>query len=397
MRKFLLAGACFFMALTSNAQYYYQDETNPEMLRHSAYHEPCRTVAVLPNVNGYNVYKADLHTHSVFSDGKVMPDFRVREAWNDGLDIMAVTEHIEVRSCERIFVPYLAKYTKERFKNKAKNTSLINKGPDKDGIMVDLNYAVSLAREEAAKYDITIISGTEITRSGSDVGHFNALFTVDNNTVYDPDPVQAIRNAKAQGALVMHNHPGWHRSDLNYTETERIAYDEGLIDGVEVMNMSEFYPGIIDRANERGLFIAANTDIHGSTAGDYRMKGMQRPMTLILAKDKSVDSVREALEAKRTIAFAFNTLCGDETLLKDFFKASVSVKVLAEDAKSKTVMVSNSTSVPYIVKRKGNNPVHLDAHSAILMNIGSRHTEMKLVILNMWCGKESHPEVEFIL
>ena len=35
---------------------------------------------MIPQVNGYNVYKADLHTHTVFSDGQVMPNFRVNEA-----------------------------------------------------------------------------------------------------------------------------------------------------------------------------------------------------------------------------------------------------------------------------------------------------------------------------
>lgn len=54
-----------------------------------------RTVLRLPNVSGYNVIKADFHMHTVFSDGKVWPDFRVGEAWVNGLDAMAITDHIE--------------------------------------------------------------------------------------------------------------------------------------------------------------------------------------------------------------------------------------------------------------------------------------------------------------
>ena len=393
MKRFAVIVSILAACLGADAQYYYRDAKNPEMLHHASYHGPSRRVMVLPEVNGYKVYKADLHTHTVFSDGKVMPDFRMEEAWNDGLDIVAVTEHIEVRSCERTFVPYLAAYTDKRFKGKAKNTSLVDRGPDAEGIMVDLNFAYDLAAGHGEKYGLTVIRGTEITRNGSSVGHFNALFTTDNNTIYDPDPVQAIRNAKAQGALVMHNHPGWHRKNLEMTQTERSAYDEGLIDGVEVMNTAEFYPGIIDRVREKNLFIAANTDIHNSTAGEYRMSGFERPMTLVLAHDKSPASVRKALEERRTIAYAFNTLCGEENLLKDFFEASVSVEVLSRTEKEKVVMLTNNTSVQYLIQRKGQNPVHLDPHSAIKMGIGAKNKSLEISVLNMWCGAESHPKI----
>ena len=229
------------------------------MLRHAERREPCRKEIIIPQVNGYNVYKADLHTHSVFSDGFVLPRVRVAEAWQDGLDIMAVTEHIEYRPSEETFVDYLEKYRDEKY-DKALNTRLTGKAASEEGILVDLNRGVKETINAAKRYGIVIIPGTEITRNGKTVGHFNALFTTDNNTIYDPDPLQAIRNAKAQGALVMHNHPGWTRSNIDFTETERIAYSEGLIDGVEVMNGNEFYPGIIDRVKEYGQFIAANTD-----------------------------------------------------------------------------------------------------------------------------------------
>ena len=253
---------------------------------------PCRTEVILPQVNGYNVYKADLHTHTVYSDGAVLPKFRVEEAWRDGLDIMAVTEHVEYRPAEEAFVEYLEKYTDKKYK-KAKNTRIGNaKSLDKDGIMVDLNTCVRESQQLARKYGLTIIPGAEITRDGTTVGHFNALFTTDNNLIYDPDPVVAVRNAKAQNALVMHNHPGWRKASLDMTPTEKTVYEEGLIDGVEVMNGAEFYPGIIDRVKKYGAFISANSDIHASTSGDYRVGGAIRPMTLVFAKDTRTPWVR---------------------------------------------------------------------------------------------------------
>lgn len=381
--------AALFLILVSasvaNAQYYYQDSKNSQMLRHAERHEPCRKEIILPQVNGYNVYKADLHIHTVFSDGQVLPKFRVNEAWQDGLDVVAVTDHIEYRPHEATFYDYLKGYADKEHMPGVK-------GLEKGKQVVDLNYSVSEALKEAKKYGLTIIPGSEITRSGTKVGHFNALFTTDNNTIYDKDPVQAVRNAKAQGALVMHNHPGWRKESLDYTETERIVYDEGLIDGVEVMNGNEFYPLIIDRVRERGLFIAANTDVHSSTANDYRLTGNLRPMTLILAKDKSLKSLREALESNRTIAVGYNTICGEEKLLQDFFAASVKLTEIDGEAESWTL--TNMTSLPYVLKRGDGNNFRLDPFSTIRVSAPKKGNSVSFTVLNMWTGVDSHPVIK---
>ena len=370
-------------ATVANAQYYYQDSKNSQMLRHAERHEPCRKEIILPQVNGYNVYKADLHTHSIFSDGQVLPKFRMAEAWQDGLDVVAVTEHIEYRPSEATFYDYLKGYADKEHMPGVK-------GLQKGKQLVDLNYSVNESLKEAKKYGITIIPGSEITRNGTTVGHFNALFTTDNNTIYDENPVQAVRNAKAQGALVMHNHPGWRKESLDYTEAEKTVYDEGLVDGVEVMNGDEFYPLIIDRVRERGLFIAANSDIHSSTANDYRLTGNLRPMTLILAKDKSLKSLREALEAKRTIALGYNTLCGEEKLLKDFFVASVKLTEISEDS----WMLTNMTSVPYVLKKGNGNNFRLDPFSSIKVSAPKKGNSVAFTVLNMWTGVDTHPVIK---
>ena len=54
-----------------------------------------RTEIILPQVNGYNVYKGDFHIHTSYSDGRVNPKGRVTEAWHDGLDVIAITDHYE--------------------------------------------------------------------------------------------------------------------------------------------------------------------------------------------------------------------------------------------------------------------------------------------------------------
>ena len=51
----------------------------------------------IPGFDGYEVLKCDFHIHTVFSDGRVWPDMRVNEAWQQGLDAIAITDHIEYR------------------------------------------------------------------------------------------------------------------------------------------------------------------------------------------------------------------------------------------------------------------------------------------------------------
>lgn len=393
MKKTLIVSALLAVSATVSAQEFFQDYKNSEMLRPCGYQADYRKEIVLPQVNGYNVYKADLHSHTVFSDGQVMPELRVREAWKDGLDVIAITDHIEYRKNEAAMVEHLVKYADKKHKEAVNHRIPQNGEITKDGIMVDLNYSVKLAQKEAKGYGLTIIPGTEITRDVSVAGHYNALFSTDNNLIFAPDTYQSIKNAKAQGALIMHNHPGWRKTSLDYSDLDKIVYEEGLIDGVEVMNGEEFYPGIIERTFEKNIFISANTDIHATTSEEYRSVGYDRPMTLILAKDKSLESLREALEQNRTLAFGFGTLCGAEQLLKDFFAASVKVERIS----SKVVQLTNLTSVSYTLQKDGSNQVVLPAMSSIRVSVAKDAKTLDMAVLNMWCGTQKHPVVEIQL
>ena len=107
MRKLIVMAAGMLVALTASAQFYHQDSKNVDMLRHSKATDAVRREIVIPGVNGYNAYKADLHIHSVYSDGDVTPEYRVREAWNDGLDVIAMTDHVEYRRQEGKLISYL--------------------------------------------------------------------------------------------------------------------------------------------------------------------------------------------------------------------------------------------------------------------------------------------------
>ena len=51
----------------------------------------------IPDLDNYQTLKCDFHIHTVFSDGLVWPTVRVDEAYAEGLDAIALTEHIEYR------------------------------------------------------------------------------------------------------------------------------------------------------------------------------------------------------------------------------------------------------------------------------------------------------------
>ena len=393
MKKIISVALATIAAISASAQMTYPDAVNKDINRHSMrYSRGARTEIVLPQVNGYNIYKADLHTHSAFSDGSVLPEYRVKEAWVDGLDVMAVTEHIEYRRQESKMLEYLQDYAKKG--EEIDNWDIINKPADKKGIRVDLNYAVTLSQKAAEQYGLLIIPGTEITRNPQQIGHYNALFTTDNNAIYDADPLQSFRNAKAQGALIQHNHPGWQRKSIDMPEFEVKAYAEGLIDGIEIMNGSDFYPGAIDRAKELGLFMSANTDIHGTTAMDYANVEVGRNMTLIFAKEKTLEAMREALEARRTLAYAFGNVAGDEQLLKDFFLACVKFEPVMKDYKNRQIFtITNTSSIPFAFRIGGGNVVWLDPFSTI----SAKTNNIKITVESMWYGVDKHPVLEINL
>lgn len=390
MRKLLAIIVLTASAFSLSAQITYRDNVNKDMIRHSFRSgKGARTELIIPQVNGFNVYKADLHTHTIFSDGSVTPELRVREAWLDGMDIMAVTEHLEYRPYEKKFVEYMEGYVKKG--EEAINYNIMTTPADKKGVQVDLNYVVKLSQAAAADLGVLIIPGSEITRESKQIGHYNALFTTDNNVIYDPDPLQALRNAKAQGALIQHNHPGWTRKSLEMPEFEVKAYGEGLIDGIETMNGTEFYPKAIERAQELGLFVSSNTDVHATTAIDYPGEMGGRNMTLVFAKEKTLESVKDALVNRRTISYAYENFAGDEQLLKDLFLSCVSFEAVRVDYKNRQIFnITNHSSLPFAFRLGGSNLIWLDPLSTIQLKGGN----LKLTLVNMWYGVDKHPVVE---
>ena len=153
-----------------------------------------RKEIILPQVNGYNVYKADFHIHTSYSDGRVNPDGRVLEAWYDGLDIIAITDHYEgVSGIKKAFKVVAPQNGGEPIEYKS--AKQLNAAP------ADFNAI----HEEAARtvqrkgYDMLLVKGCEMARNNERLGHYNVLFAKDLNSLYRFELKEALQLAKKQG------------------------------------------------------------------------------------------------------------------------------------------------------------------------------------------------------
>ena len=149
--------------------------------------------------------------------------------------------------------------------------------------------------------------------------------------------------AEKQNAFILWNHPGWPDKKCTMYPIQEKMLAEGRIHGVELFNGCEYYPKVLDWFTKYNLPMMANTDSHSPTSLQY---GTQiRPMTLVFAKERSIEGVREALFAKRFLAFFDKRLAGDADLIKQLISKSLQVRVL--DAKKGLLEVTNISDIEF--------------------------------------------------
>lgn len=357
-----------------------------------------RQEIIIPNICGYNVYKADLHTHTIYSDGAVTPSMRLREAWFDGLDILAITDHIEYRRVERELLKYMGAYIKDEYRNlpKGVNTNLQSEDakPDEHGILVDLNVGYEAALECNEQYGLLVVRGAEITRNQ---GHYNAIFTKDNNKIYDPDIRKAIKNAVDQGAFVFQNHPK--RDNNTKTKMTSLAedvYESGYVRGTEIGNGHAFWGWLVPHCMNNGLALISNSDGHATMAErfyPFYNNGAYRNMTLILAKRCDEKSIKEALFAGRTIAYHSNKLVGKEEYLVDLFKQSVTIEHKCDTKKSTIVVLTNRSSFPYELKWGKGATAVVGAMGAIQLSLPKGASDVEFTVTNLITGGKKRAKV----
>ncbi len=280
----------------------------------------------IPDILGYQTLKCDFHMHTVFSDGDVWPTVRVQEAWQDGLDVIAITDHIE----------YL---------------------PHTQDIEADHNRSFEIAKPLANQLGILLIRGTEITRN-MPPGHLNAIFIKNANLIEREDWWEACVEAQEQGAFVFWNHPGWKVQQPDQTrwlaEHTRLV-NSGILKGIEIYNDRSFYPEALQWANEKSLTILGNSDIHSPVDMLYNSEHHHRPATLVFAVEKSEEALKAALLDHRTAAYFNDTIVGERRFLTPIFIGSIQIKNKKTGLKNqeiKQLQIHNNSDVPFHLKQR---------------------------------------------
>lgn len=286
-----------------------------------------KTPLTFPDADGMKVLKGDFHIHTIFSDGAVWPVTRIEEAYEEDLDVIALTEHIEYR-------PKLGDLTSR-----------------------DHNRSYQLAKEAATRYGIILIPSTEITRM-MPPGHLNVIGIKDANafeTYVNPKDTRdsskvssALKEARNQGGFIFWNHPAYPTPDNRSTwhPKHQELYNAGLMMGIEVVNGERYEPAAFGWCLEKDLTILSNTDVHSTMAQKRSADGF-KVMTLLLANERSEKGVMEALRNKRTVALWNNQLIGRQRDVEPIVKAAIEARLSVRGNNLMLLEFINTSGIPY--------------------------------------------------
>lgn len=317
-------------------------------------HEGTRKIE-FPDIPGYKTLKTDFHQHTALSDGNVWPPIRVEEAVRDGLDAISLTEHLE-------YQPH-----------------------KKDIPHPDRNRAYQIASPIGKKSGVIVVSGSEITRD-MPPGHGNAIFLKDSTKLVVDDPLDAYKEAGRQGAFIFWNHPNWIRqskdASVKLTEMHKKMIADGLLHGIEVVNNEIYSDDAIQIALDHNLTMMGTSDIHGLIDWQYDVpQGGHRPVTLVFAKEKSEEALKESLMKQRTVVWFKNTLIGRPEFLNPLIQASLVVKKVAyiKDSFVASVEIENKSDAAFMMENLSGYALHGNAD--IVQLAPHETTEIKVMTL----------------
>lgn len=355
----------------------------------------------LPDIPGYKTLKCDFHMHTVFSDGMVWPTFRVHEALRDGLDAISLTEHTDYKGFPQD-VPH------------------------------DLNRSYDIASAYAKGKNILIIKGAEISPRVPPY-HNNALFLTNANLPFDYMKISEQKfvmkdnpthdelmapfiEAKKQGAFIVFNHPGnmpdWVVHDTAvFTNFHKELYAKKMLSGIEVVNSGNYNVTAHKLAMKYNLTMLCNTDEHADMYPRYEKT--HRPMTLVFAKKKTEQAIKEALIAGRTACYFDDYLLARQPEAQAFFKAAIQATTERSHRKDEPVLLVklfNNSDIPFKIKLVDNyvmdlyplGQVTLAAHKETIITIRAmwqypKEVNLKMNVTNILVTPEDGLNTNFVL
>ena len=292
-----------------------------------------RQEVVFPRIQGFWVIKADLHIHTIYSDGQVLPETRVWEAWRDGLDLLVITDHPE-------YLTLALPQDRDRAYGRA----------------LPLARALGLLLVRGA--ELTTLSGPQYTDEDSD--HVVAFIQDEGPFFNDFDT--AVRSARDQGAVIIWAHPGprWARDAKRLLEL-------GWLDGIELRNSGRrggkgigyhrgepVFSRVMDWCLKHDLAVIASSDAHWPIDQMVdRARGERRDMTLVLAERRDEKAIRDAIKARRTLAYFAEMIWGREEWLQALAESALAFSLtpsVQRNRKRHFLSVANSSSFPFHMK-----------------------------------------------
>ncbi len=318
-----------------------------------------RTEVRIPDIPGYKTLKCDFHIHTVFSDGSVWPDVRSEEAWREGLDAIAITDHVEYQ-------------------------------PHKKDLPSNHDRSFQIAKPLGDRLRIRVTRGSELTRE-MPPGHLNAIFLEKVEAVDKETWREAVQAASSQGAFIFWNHPGWHGQQPDrvarwYPEHSEL-HEGGMLHGIEVVNARTYYPEAHRWCLDKKLIMLSNSDIHNPLNLDYHVQqGDHRPLTLVFATDSTLEAIKEALFDRRTAVYSGDLLIAEERFLRPIFNESVSIRnpsITVRGQGRALVQIENTSEITYRLVRVPEplelslpGQIKLQANATVLLEVEGRRDDL---------------------
>lgn len=315
----------------------------------------------------FHVLRGDFHIHTPHSDGKLSPAGRVTEAWRYGYDVIAITDHGNFRAYEEA-LPHAEAL----------------------GLILLRGIETGIARHEhLVALDFSADYGPRNSHQWAESEGQEAVFYRDQ-----------MRRLTDAGAYILYAHP-----HVGLREPMRWAIGEGLLRGIEVKNDvvgnrwntvqshgTWWYPFALEWALEHDLAVFANSDIHGARSD------ADQATTLVLAQERSVEGVREALEAGRTIAQFNGMLVAREDLLSLFVANLVDVRVKGDAEVGPRLRVENRGPVALeaVLESILEEAITLEPYQKVLLPLDTAPESVRIEWNNLWIRptdnvKTAHP------
>jgi hypothetical protein len=168
---------------------------------------------------------------------------------------------------------------------------------------------------------------------------------------------KAVEAANQQGAFLFWNHPDWYRQApdgiARLQPMHKKMIDQGYLHGIEVVNGNGYSAEAFQIAIDNNLAVIGTSDVHDLIDWDYKpYAGGHRPVTLVFARSKNANSIKQALEARRTVVWFKNRLFGLRENLIPLINSSLSTgsATYSDETTIARFTIKNSSDATFVLR-----------------------------------------------